>query len=56
MHTTAQIVLMKEQPRDLGLGVATEAAMLFFYLPMILFGAMFGANANSRVRHPDDPR
>jgi len=30
--------------------------MLFFYLPMIIFGAMFGANANSRIRHADDPQ
>jgi hypothetical protein len=31
--------------------------MLFFYLPMIIFGAMFGANSNGRVtriEHPDD--
>jgi hypothetical protein len=30
--------------------------MLFFYLPMILFGAMFESKANGRVRHPDDPQ
>lgn len=31
--------------------------MLFFYLPMILFGAMFGGNSDARatsVTHPDD--
>jgi hypothetical protein len=32
-----------------GLDVATEVAMLFFYLPMIIFGAMFEANADKRV-------
>lgn len=31
--------------------------MLFFYLPMILFGAMFDNNSNARatrVTHPED--
>jgi hypothetical protein len=30
--------------------------MLSFYLPMIIFGAMFEANANRRVGHPRDPQ
>jgi hypothetical protein len=29
--------------------VVTEVATLFFYLPMIIFGAMFETKANSRV-------
>jgi hypothetical protein len=32
--------------------------MLFFYLPMILFGAMFDKNSSGRetgVTHPDAP-
>lgn len=32
-----------------GLDVATEVAMLFFYLPMIIFGAMFETKANRRA-------
>jgi hypothetical protein len=37
--------------------LAKEIAMLFFYLPMIIMGAMFGTNSAGRVTriaHPDD--
>jgi hypothetical protein len=39
----------EEQAREPGLDVATEVAMLFLYLPMIIFGAMFETKADKRV-------
>jgi hypothetical protein len=42
-----------------GVDLAEEISMLFFYLPMIIIGAMFGVDSNGRVAripHPDDAR
>jgi hypothetical protein len=35
-----QLLLIREQPRETTLLVAMEVAMLFFYLPIIIFDAM----------------
>jgi hypothetical protein len=42
-----------------GVDLAKEIAMLLFYLPIIIIGAMFGVDSHRRVAripHPDDAR
>jgi hypothetical protein len=46
-----QLLLIWEQPRETTLLVAKEVAMLFFYLPIIIFDAML---PNSK-RKPEKP-
>jgi hypothetical protein len=56
-RSTTQILFLAEHRRETKGYLAKEIVMLLFYLPMILFGAMFDNNSNdraTRATHPDD--